>query len=724
MKKILKTSFFVFSFLALFYSNAFAFLEFQKEKILSTDVPGVRGINFKPDGSIMYITNRVANHDAYIVQYSLSTPFDISTATRTFVDGAGTKLTCSTDMQLPHAIEFKPDGTRMFITTNKDHSGNPGVAVYQFKLTTAWDTSTLDCEKIFEVDITGVGNEDQVRTLTFKPDGTRMFVGGKTQDKIREYILTTPFDLRSGVSVGSLSASLASSSDGGMRNIQLHSDGSILYVAGDGNNNIHKYTLSTPWDITTISSTSTEYELGSRVSHMRGFIFTANFTKLFVTNDAGSTASTNKIFEYSLACAGTITCIDASNNNDVKAIIEANVELSKRIIKNNTLPIFHRIEWLRRHKNKDNLSNLNAEIDFTNEKISKLVSALKNSKKENDRSYDSEDWFKWSEGRISLGKNKSINSSSRDFHSYGISVGADKIKDDDRDAMHGYVFQYANDNVDIGSSGTKLETDAYSFALYDTKLRDDHFFTDALIGVSLLDINQKRVIYGNILEGNREGQQIYGSFNFGKRIVDEDLNLNPGIKLDLGYTKLKAFRERTVVGDSLADALLYKEQNIKSALITLGVLLDKTDTDKEEDEIINHHGRLEYIADLSPSSDAEFYYLNSQSTVYNYNVENKSKHNLRIGYGFDVTSITGWSFVGNFERLQSNGKGYSNDIYLSVGYVPIDAMKFVFDLNNFENTSFSYKNNINGFDLKMSSNYNFISDVPDYGTNIEISNKF
>ena len=724
MKKILKTSFFVFSFLALFYSNAFAFLEFQKEKILSTDVPGVRGINFKPDGSIMYITNRVANHDAYIVQYSLSTPFDISTATRTFVDGAGTKLTCSTDMQLPHAIEFKPDGTRMFITTNKDHSGNPGVAVYQFKLTTAWDTSTLDCEKIFEVDITGVGNEDQVRTLTFKPDGTRMFVGGKTQDKIREYILTTPFDLRSGVSVGSLSASLASSSDGGMRNIQLHSDGSILYVAGDGNNNIHKYTLSTPWDITTISSTSTEYELGSRVSHMRGFIFTANFTKLFVTNDAGSTASTNKIFEYSLACAGTITCIDASNNNDVKAIIEANVELSKRIIKSNTLPIFHRIEWLRRHKNKDNLSNLNAEIDFTNEKISKLVSALKNSKKENDRSYDSEDWFKWSEGRISLGKNKSINSSSRDFHSYGISVGADKIKDDDRDAMHGYVFQYANDNVDIGSSGTKLETDAYSFALYDTKLRDDHFFTDALIGVSLLDINQKRVIYGNILEGNREGQQIYGSFNFGKRIVDEDLNLNPGIKLDLGYTKLKAFRERTVVGDSLADALLYKEQNIKSALITLGVLLDKTDTDKEEDEIINHHGRLEYITDLSPSSDAEFYYLNSQSTVYNYNVENKSKHNLRIGYGFDVTSITGWSFVGNFERLQSNGKGYSNDIYLSVGYVPIDAMKFVFDLNNFENTSFSYKNNINGFDLKMSSNYNFISDVPDYGTNIEISNKF
>ena len=147
----------------------------------------------------------------------------------------------------------------MFITTNKDHSGGPGVAVYQFKLTTAWDTSTLDCEETYEINITGTDDfEDQVRTLTFKPDGTRMFVGGMTEDRIREYILTTPFDLRSGVSVGSLSAILASSSDTSMRNIQLHSDGTILYVAGDDNNKMHKYTLSTPWDITTISSTSTD----------------------------------------------------------------------------------------------------------------------------------------------------------------------------------------------------------------------------------------------------------------------------------------------------------------------------------------------------------------------------------------------------------------------------------------------------------------------------------
>ena len=715
MKKILKTSFFVFSFLTLFYSNAFAFIEFKQSKDISSDADGLRQINFKPDGTIMYVTNREKDTTSTtdsVIQYSLSTPFDINTATKT----SSTPLT---NIDKPHAIKFKPDGKVMYVIDNAE------LSVRQYNLTTAWDTSTLQYDDDFNV-----SDENQLRSLAFKTDGTKMYVTGNQTEVIQQFTLSTPWDVKTATKDSTQSSALTSK-ESNPRSIQFHSSGTIFYIGGNGSDSIHKYTLTTPWDVSTLEF-SQSYSFSDQVSSsgnsiMAGFIFSANFTKLYITQDTDSRqiqTGTNTIFEYSVACAGTITCADASANDDVKAIIEANVELSKRIIKNNTLPIFHRIEWLRRHKNKDNLSNLNAEIDFTNEKISKLVSALKNSKKEIDRSYDSEDWFKWSEGRISLGKNKSINSSSRDFHSYGISVGADKIKDDDRDAMHGYVFQYANDNVDIGSSGTKLETDAYSFALYDTKLRDDHFFTDALIGISLLDIDQKRVIYGNTLEGNREGQQIYGSFNFGKRIVDEDLNLNPGLKLDLGYTKLKAFRESTIAGDSLADALLYKEQNIKSALITLGVLLDKTDTDKEEDEIINHHGRLEYIADLSPSSDAEFYYLNSQSTVYNHNVENKSKHNLRIGYGFDVTSITGWSFVGNFERFQSNGKGHSNEIYLSVGYVPIDEMKFVFDLNNFENTNFSYTNNINGFDLKMSSNYNFISDVPDYGANIEISNKF
>ena len=720
-----KAFLFVLFFLTLFISNSFAEFTFVQTKDVSSDTPGIRGINFNPDGTRMYITNRESDKAAYIIEYSLTTPFDISTATISFTGGTpkGTALTCAAEgvgqMNFPHSIEFNPDGTRMFVTTNEG-IGSFSFGVWQFKLTTPYDSTTLVCEKIYEI---AIGDENQLRTLAFKPDGTRMFIGGIKNDKLRQYDLANPFDLRSGVTPGGTSDSLVSA-DTNMRNIQFNPDGTQLFFAGNENTRMNKYSLSTAYDITTLSSTFTTFDLGSRTNNMMGFIFASNFTKLFVTSDDGDnddSGDDNQIHEYEIDCAGTITCADPSANSDVKAIIEANVESAKRIIRNNTLPIFHRTEWLRRHKNKDNLSNLNAEIDFTNQKIAKLASALNILKKEKDRTYSSDDWFEWSEGRIGLGKKDANDASSRDIHSYGFSIGADRIKKDDRDSMYGFVFQYGNDDVEIGGNGTNLNTDSYSIALYDTKLRDDQFFRDSVIGLSLLHIDHQRVINDNTLRGDREGQQIYGSINFGKRLVDEELNYNPGIKLDLGYTKLKAFREKTTIGNALTDSLIYNEQNIKTALATIGLLFDTAN--QQEERTTNHHGRLEYVGDFSPSSTAEFYYLNDQSTNYEYKAENKSKHNYRIGYGFDITYISGWSIVTNFERFGASGKGYVNEFYLLLGYVPIDDTEYAMSLDN-DKAYLTYKKNLKGFDIEMSSNYSLMSEIPDYGANIIISNNF
>ena len=41
-----------------------------------------------------------------------------------------------------------------------------------------------------------------------------------------------------------------------------------------------------------------------------------------------------------------------------------------------------------------------------------------------------------------------------------------------------------------------------------------------------------------------------------------------------------------------------------------------------------------------------------------------------------------------------------------------------------DNVSLSYKRNLNGFDIRMSSNYSLMSEPPDYGANIIISNNF
>jgi len=710
MKKKFLPLIFIFFILT---TKSFGFITFKQSKDISSDATGLRQINFKPDGKIMYVTNREKDTTSEVdsvKQYSLSTPFDISTATLS-------SSTTLTNIDKPHAIHFKTDGKVMYVVDNGS------LTIEQYNLTTAWDTSTLVHDDNF-----AISDENQLRSLAFKYDGTRMYVTGNETEVIQQFTLSTPWDVTSATKDSTESSALTGKEDN-PRSIQFNSDGTIFYIGGNGSDSIHKYTLSTPWDVSTLEF-SQSYSFSAQVdsspdhSIMAGFIFTANFTKLYITQDTDSRQSqtgVNTIYEYSVACAETITCLDASTNADVKAIIEANVESAKRIIKNNTLPIFHRTEWLRRHKNKDNLSNLNAEIDFTNQKIEKIANALNILKKEKDRTYNSDDWFEWSEGRISFGKKNSNGASSRDIHSYGFSIGSDRIKKEDRDSMYGYVFQYTNDKVDIGSNGTNLNTDSYSFALYDTKLRDDQFFTDSVIGLSLLQIDHQRVINSNTLRGDREGQQIYGSINFGKRLVDEELNYNPGIKLDLGYTKLKAFREKTTIGNALTDSLIYKEQNIKTALATIGLLFDTAN--QQEEKTTNHHGRLEYVGDFSPSSNAEFYYLNNQSTNYEYKANNKSKHNYRIGYGFDITYISGWSIVTNFERFGASGKGYVNELYLLLGYVPIDDIEYAMSLDN-DKASLSYKRDLNGFDIRMSSNYSLMKEIPDYGATIEVVNTF
>ena len=124
----------------------------------------------------------------------------------------------------------------------------------------------------------------QLRGLTFKPDGTRMYIGQTTYGKVLQYDLATPWDVSSATNLVESSSYL--SQENNIRNIQFTSDGTIMYLGGNGGNDINKYTLSTAWDVSTlnhITSYSVSAQTGTTNTIMTGFKFTANFTKLYVT---------------------------------------------------------------------------------------------------------------------------------------------------------------------------------------------------------------------------------------------------------------------------------------------------------------------------------------------------------------------------------------------------------------------------------------------------------
>ena len=72
----------------------------------------------------------------------------------------------------------------------------------------------------------------------------------------------------------------------------------------------------------------------------------------------------------------------------------------------------------------------------------------------------------------------------------------------------------------------------------------------------------------------------------------------------------------------------------------------------------------------------------------------------------------------------ASGKGYYNEFFLSLGYVPVDETKIALEIDETSNTNLEFTKKINTFDLKISSKYNFFSHIPDYGANIIVSNSF
>ncbi|MCH7883494.1 tail fiber domain-containing protein [Patescibacteria group bacterium] len=97
------------------------------------------------------------------------------------VGSASFKQTFSvtTEEASPQGVFFKPDGTKMYIVGFTDDEVN------EYDLSTPWDISTASFNQLFDVS----GEDTAPRDMFFKPDGTKMYITGSTGDKVYEYDL-------------------------------------------------------------------------------------------------------------------------------------------------------------------------------------------------------------------------------------------------------------------------------------------------------------------------------------------------------------------------------------------------------------------------------------------------------------------------------------------------------------------------------------------------------
>jgi sugar lactone lactonase YvrE len=187
-----------------------------------------QGLFFGDSGTKLYV---VGNTNDTVYQYTLSTAWDISTASY-----ASLSFSVTGQDTLPRALFFKPDGLKMFVM------GSTGDDVNEYDLSTAWNVSTASFVRVSA----GVG-EANPAGLWFKDDGTKMYVIGSTNDTVREFTLSTAWN----VSTISFSKSLSIGFETLPTGITFKDDGTELYVLGQTNDTVYETQLGTAWDVGT-----------------------------------------------------------------------------------------------------------------------------------------------------------------------------------------------------------------------------------------------------------------------------------------------------------------------------------------------------------------------------------------------------------------------------------------------------------------------------------------
>jgi len=711
------------------------------------------GITFNNDGTKMFVAGAGSGDSIY--EYTLSTAYDVSTAS--YVDA----LDVSGQDIRPCGIRFNNDGTKLFMT------GFYNDYINEYNLSTAYDISTGSYSKRFSVN----SQDIYPRDVQFNLDGTRMFVVGGAGDDINEYKLTTGFDVSTASFVDSLSVA---SQDGNPFSMAFNNDGSKMFMLGYDNDTVNEYTLTTGFDVInttpTLSSSSpadgatsvgandnlvltfseaVDAESGNIVikkSSDDSTVETIDVTGAKVSGSGSTTITINPSTtldggtDYYITIAATAfddvdsasyagfsdsttlnfttenSTTDPLTDKDVVGSIEAQTEAPKRILQYVTTPVLNRMDWLRRHRKENDLTNQNIMFQFSNEMLSSLSTVIPVAAIVDDASKLPNNWSMWSEGSISVGNIGDTSlSSSKDISSNGLTIGVDKKIDEN--TMYGYALRLGRDEVEVGTSGTSLDTNSYSLSLYGTFPHEDTKYVDVIIGVSFLRTDHVRKSGSNTLTGERNGRQVFGSLNYSTTFNKDKFNITPNGRLDLGYTELLEYSETGT------DALTYDTQQIKTGMASLGIRID--DVRQFNSITLKPNGILEYGANFSPSSHATVSYVSDPSTDYTLSIAHEATHNLRVGLGFDFMTENGLTIMTNYERDQSDNS-HSDTLSLGASYITHNNTEYALAMNDSEtaNVSVNVIKNITWFDLKASLDYDLSSTTPNQLASLFLSKTF
>ena len=747
LRKILLTFFLLFPI-----SNSFGAMHTFVQKAAVTDGTNndPSGVHFNPDGTKMFVLsltpdNKGADVFSHVSEYNLSTPFNVST--RTYAgdgercilnNGEGDYPSGFGPVNHMYDLKFSHNGMMLFVGRgNTGHNHANADRVFRFDLTSPYDISTcnfsvgsavhatlnLDSEDLQNGsnanadDVPVAKGNNRLRGFDFSNDGKKLFIvmggsGGNHYTRLLEYQLSIAYDL-STISLVTDAGIGLDTPVGNAKGLDFSPDGKRLWVIDHNDRDITQISLNVAFSTSsyTIDGTVDLPVTGDGNAGLQpsGLTFSTSGLKMYTTNDEDE-----DILEYNLVCPFNIIsgrCPAITDNSDRTGMAEAQIEIARRTIEHSTNTALNRLKWIRRNKDKQNLTSQNIKLNFSNQMLASLSEVVKISTKPKKKTKN-EDVFYWSEGNIAIGRFGDTDiSSTKKIGTNAITIGVDKFTKNK--GIRGLAFRIGRNNIDVGTEGSNLDTDTYNLTYYATApIKNDTKFIDTIIGIGVLKSDILTVLDGQNITADRKGKQIYGTIKLKDEIKKDNLTLIPSGQIDLGYTSLDDYQE------SGKTAMNFDKQSIHSRNARLSIAaVEELENDKFK---MKRHGKLEYKANLHRSSNIKYSYTSDNANLqFDTKLNSGALHNLNGEVGIDIIFPEHYSVFIIYERSHAFGTGYTDNIYIALGYLPYEDTEYAFSINGSENlmSKFIVKKKINDYDLI----FNLNDDLTNLGNNKEAS---
>ena len=191
----------------------------------------------------------------------------------------------------PYGLFISPDGTELY-SADDDYN-----RLHRYTMSTAWDLSTLS----HTTSVSTIGSQDSTpRDICFSPDGLNMYYIGISSDKIHRYTLSTAWD----ISTLSHDSSTSSTMDTFPNGIFMKPDGTRYYVVGSGSDKVYQFNPLTAYTLSNVLTSSTdidsEFSVATQETGPFSLYISPNGSHMYVGGAVG-----NGVDQYSLSGSTT-----------------------------------------------------------------------------------------------------------------------------------------------------------------------------------------------------------------------------------------------------------------------------------------------------------------------------------------------------------------------------------------------------------------------------------